>query len=577
MKLKFVQNLYEADAARGLFLQTLDAAHKEIKSIVESKNYIFHDERDKGFYIKPKFGYLVKIRVEKQEDNFKIDIFDAAGESLGNEDLIISADKFMESWETAICSAAIKNIPGADKDEINQLKENVLNEFAPNIFKGIKNIIKGIKDKRDIKASSEISDIKNLITPCEDKLKDSLEAIGATNLKVSSKASGNLLEFEINGKFILGAGYELDEAVKIANRQYRIKVIKYVTNFGITKINCSLNTFIKFLNKKLNIDIELKDEKILKTTGSSDDQIKKASDFETKLKDTLGDEILNIIGESLNEALGEPVTDTFDKALEQIKGDAKKGASLVALYFYRQTNPKLKLSDEEAAELFKSIDAVKSFDVNKAPLFNIFVKYYRENKDTSGSNIGEELKNLIYLLAKKKIVKNLNSIDDTSLIYNAVFMGSDLDTVTSSDIYNKYNEIKNSTIKKEKLDTALTNIDQKNIDIPAKEDIKDAGDLANFMIFNNKKLRPVDEINKIFSAIKGRSNANYNELDDDDAEESDQLIGIDDDALKQLQGMFITDIKGINAGIDIEKLKQELTKPKNKKVKELMKHLLGRK
>jgi len=81
MKLRFVQNLNEADLSRGKRLLKLKEINDQIKAAVEAAGYGFKDEGDVGFYILPKQGFVAKISLDKVENEqaYNISVFDALG------------------------------------------------------------------------------------------------------------------------------------------------------------------------------------------------------------------------------------------------------------------------------------------------------------------------------------------------------------------------------------------------------------------------------------------------------------------------------------------------------------------
>jgi len=572
MKLKFVNSLTEADVDKGKLLNVLAEIHKTIKTAVEAKQYSFKDEQDRGFYILPKFGYLAKIQVQKSGEGYKVTLFNAQG--VAGSVLDVGADVFMDTWKSKICPAVINSLIKADADEDAQLQEAFISETAPNL-----NIFKAIKNSLDKKAAAEDVNIKGLIKPCQDILETLIADKAKKNsIKIKATAANEMVEFALNSNFIVGAIYNLDQSIKIQGGGNIIKVVGYVTSLGENRdVRCSLVTFTRFLNKKLGLNIQLKDEKLLAATGASKEVIAKVNDFETELKDTLGDDVIKLLEEGLNEDLTNDYI-KYDKALEQIQNDEEKGEALVKIFFYRQTDKKIKLSDEEAKIFYQSIDKVKSFDINKSLILNIVFKYFNKNK--ASSTIEEEIKNLIYVLTANNYVEKLKNIDDFSLIYNSEFMKADIESTATQEICDKHTAVRKnysvSSIKK--INLKLTQIRKKipNIIVPDRDSIKTATDLANFMVFKDENtVRDLAEIKAIYSIIVSSDFGAYEQPIDNQPTSKTQIKANiepkDVDKVKEL-------IANIDSNASIETIRRKLNSQFmiNPKIKAVLAQLLAK-
>lgn len=558
MKLKFVNSLTEADTNKGKFLLLLAEIHETIKTAVEAKQYMFKDAKDKGFYILPKFGYLAKIGVEPFEKGFKVTAYNAQGKEMPDlTGIHIDTDDFFSNWENTICPTVIKSLIKADAEEATQLKESAISDATPklNIFQNIKNTI----DKRAaVKADKH--NIKDLSKECQKILEKLIKNTAEKNsIKIKTTIANEKLEFALTSDYIVAAVYSLDSAVKLQANEHIINVTGYITSLGENKnVRCSLVTFTRFLNKKLGLNIQLKDEKILKATGASQTVIAKINDFETDLKDILGDNIIKILEESLNEDLNNNYT-KYDKALAQIANDEEKGESLVKLYFFKETDKKIKLSDDGAKELYKKINAVKSFDASKSLLLSIVVKYF--NKNNASNTIEEEIENLIYVLTVNNYAEKLKNIDDASIIYNSVFMKDDATSAATQEICDHHTAIRKSQklSSTEKINRQLTQLKDKlpDINVPAGDSIKTATDLANFMVFKDENtVRDLAEIKSIYSIIE----PDY--YDRDPVSAKNNQLTANSQHKDEIKSKHIEDFKNVIANIDsnasIETIRRKL-------------------
>jgi len=498
MKLRLVNRLTEADVERGRFLLLIENINKIIKDDVERHGYIFSDKKEKGFYILPKFGYLAKIRITKDDSKLKVSYFTANDATTEHNLGDFTGESFKAAWTEQICPAVIQTLITGDQKEIEQLNKESMTEFLPNVFTSIKNML-------DKKAASKEQNIKLIVDECRSILEQKLKDAGDYN-KVSIKVNikdNSTVEFLLNSKFIIGVIYDVDTSIKLTNNKNILKVSGYITNFKERKnLNYSLATFIRFLNRKLGLTIKIKDAQMLATTGSSAAEISKVNDYETDLRTILGDEILSILGEKLSEAFDDTnVIQKYDNALKQIKND-DQGQSLVKLYFYRESGKKVKLKDIEAAEVYNTVAKTQSFRPDKSLLLKIITNYY--NRNSNSPTISDEINDLITILVTDNFIRQLKNIKDSSILYQTAFVLNDIPSTTLHDIYSKYVDVLRYARVSE-IEPILVRINKElNIDIPEKGVIKKVTTLAEFMVFkdlNKTALRDISTINKIYDII----------------------------------------------------------------------------
>lgn len=520
MKLTRVNILKEADISRGRRLLKLKEISVIIKSAVEAGGYVFKDAGDKGFYILPKQHYIAKIVLDQLtgENIYNVTIFNALGEEQKQLETQVLADvTFNDAMVDDIVPKALGLIFQMTQQDISALKNNLGEASLP---KFLQKIIDKTKENIDTSAATRLEKQQDKINAKETK--DTFNAVAkqaeaATkkaisnmvgrnrDLKVKVDAKAGHIDILIIGDVIAGVIYSTD---RTANQ---LKIEGCITAVAEHKdLNSSLMSFLNLINRKLKLNIKIKDQGALKITGSSDKEIEKINSYETELKDLLDDDILTKLGENLSEALGDNTT-RYNNALSAIK-NADQGNALVKLYFYKETGNKLKLTDTQAKELWKAVDAVNSFDVSRSPLIKAFVNYYNENVNkSSDQNLEKELKNLITILTDNNFISKIIDIDKaSSLIYNASVIGNPVPSSVTHDLYNKHMLIKNNRngFGRDGIAGKLAVIKEKlNIDVPEPTAIKKYGQLADFMLFvdytNSKNLRDLQQINDIFDILGG--------------------------------------------------------------------------
>lgn len=560
MKLKFVQSINEADAARGQRILKLQEINNVIKNAVEDAGYKFKDQADKGFYILPRFGYVSKISIDiiKDKNEYVVKVFDARGEERQELTKKISGNDFNKSMQEDIAPSALNLIFKIGAADIATLEKGVseatLPKFLQTAIKKIKGNIGDVKTSLDKKAANkaEKRTVKGLANQCETIIKDEIAKRSeiTRELTIKTEIKENHIDIFINGDVVAGVGYKTDYAAA----DKRFLVTSCITAVSEAKgiKNCSLASFITFLNRKLLLNIKLTDAAMLSLTGSDDAEITKVNNFETILKNTLGDEILSKLAEGLNEAIIDNDVQKYDDALAFVK-TAAQGEALVKLYFYKKSGNKLQLTDNEAKELWKAVSASKSFAKNKSVLVNLFVNYW--NKNQSSPDIAEELKNLITLLTTDKFINKLGKVDyNKSIIYNKAFVGTAAPTADKHRIYDKYKDILDQNITIDSNAKKLEIERAANIKLPKLAELTTAESIANFMVFTDHKakegLRNIKQVNAIYNALDDiyipRPNAKQKANS-----AVPELIGLEKRDVDLIKGVFNIDSTGTQAADDL--------------------------
>ena len=591
MKLKFVQSINEADAARGQRILKLREIHNVIKNAVEDAGYKFKDQADKGFYILPRFGYVSKISIDiiKDKNDYVIKVFDARGEERKELTKKVSGSDFNKIMQEDIAPNALNLIFKISVADIAILEKGVSEATLPKFLQTAIEKIKGapgaVKTALDMGAANKEGKrtVKGLVKQCETIIKDEIAKRPeiTRELTIKTEIKENRIDIFINGDVVAGVGYKTDYAAT----DKRFLVTSCITAVSEAKgiRNCSLASFITFLNRKLLLNIKLTDAAMLSLTGSDAAEIKKVNNFETILKNILGDEILAKLAEGLNEAIIGNDVQKYDSALAFVK-TAAQGEALVKLYFYKESGNKLQLTDNEAKELWKAISAAKSFAKNKSVLVHLFVNYW--NKNQSSADIAEELKNLITLLTTDKFINKLGKVDyNKSLLYNKAFVGTPAPTADKHLIYDKYNKILDKNIM---IDSGAKKreIEQKaKIAVPKLAELTTPEDVANFMVFTDHKakegLRNIKQVTAIYDTLTNKLPLDSKALDskalDSKQKANDtvpELTGLDPDEIDLLKDVFNINSTGAQAADDIV----NNIKKSNKKleVQKILRQLLQR-
>lgn len=558
MKLKFVQSINEADAARGQRILKLQEINNVIKNAVEDAGYKFKDQADKGFYILPRFGYVSKISIDiiKDKNEYVVKVFDARGEERQELTKKISGNDFNKSMQEDIAPSALNLIFKMGAADIATLEKGVseatLPTFLQTAIKKIKGNIGDVKTSLDKKAANkaEKRTVKGLANQCETIIKDEIAKRSeiTRELTIKTEIKENHINIFINGDVVAGVGYKTDYAAA----DKRFLVTSCITAVSEAKgiKNCSLASFITFLNRKLLLNIKLTDAAMLSLTGSDAAEITKVNNFETILKNTLGDEILAKLAEGLNEAIIDNDVQKYDDALAFVK-TAAQGEALVKLYFYKKSGNKLQLTDNEAKELWKAVSASKSFAKNKSVLVNLFVNYW--NKNQSSPDIAEELKNLITLLTTDKFINKLGKVDyNKSIIYNKAFVGTAAATADKHLIYDKYKDILDQNITIDSNTKKLEIEQAANIKFPKLAELTTAESIANFMVFTDHKakegLRNIKQVNAIYNALNYTSRPNAKQKANSAVPE---LIGLDKKEVDLIKDVFNIESTGTQAADDL--------------------------
>lgn len=507
MKLKFIHNLNEADANRGRYLMSIEKIGKIIQNAAEKNGYAFKNHGEEGFYILPRFGYVAKIYIYPFGENIKIKIFDAKGNELTKLQETVPKDKFDAIWKDRICVNIKKLIFDLEARDIKKVQESIITEDIPKFLSDLINKIKGKPTKQDIddedKAEAKKQE-KEKVDELINKYKAELEnQLKGSQITVESEVKEDYLEFTLNSDFIVGAVYKV--------KDNKIIVDKCITSLKTHEdIECSIPTFISILNRKLGLQIQL-DPDMIKAITPNEKEAEKASSFERIIKDNIDSEILKIIGESLDEGLSKGQIDNYDKALRLTKTD-DQGINLVKLFFYRQTDNKLQLTDQEASALYRDIKEAQSFDLHKSLLHKIFMTYYFKRKNR------EELKNLIYILTKNNFIKKLGKITDSSLLYNPAFISNDITSDESQDLYLKHYLVANDTkLNDDSYRNKVLDLINTQVNTTAaidKNEIKTPREVADFMLFMNykskDKIRKYEDISTIYKLIPSSKSYNLN-------------------------------------------------------------------
>lgn len=525
MKLKLVNNLNEADAARGQRIQKLKAIHDTMEAEFEKNNYSFKGDNDRGFYIQPKFGYLSKISVIIDENNdYNVEIFDAQGKAPKKTPFnkTISAKDFYAEWNKKICPAAIDLIFDINNNDISKLQNSIVNEAVPefigNILNKAKNVVKNtvnkVVDSRDEKAANkqETKEVKQKIKQLTASLENILKnKANKSKIQIETTISENnssQIDFELKSDFILNVIYKTD----YISTDKSITVSDCRTSLNdYNNIDCSVDTFIKFLNSKLNLKIGVKSSSgnnakpggVESTSGNNakPGDVKstlknnaKPGGVEGTLKNILGDKILKVLGENLTEALNDKkIVDKYSKALSLVEND-KQGAALVKHYFYANTDQKLELDELTATALYIDIAKRQSF---KSHLLNIVIYYYDKYKDFV--DLKDNLADLVEFLREDNFIKN-KYFDKNSIIFNKAFFNSNIFTDDLQDIYRMHKQIQNNNFTADKIKKALEQLHKDNpaINLAAAEKITSVLDLANYMVLDGDKIRNIDDIEEIY-------------------------------------------------------------------------------
>lgn len=533
MKLKVINNINEAGSiSRGSRLLALEKINNIIEKAVIAANYRFKAQADANFYILPKNKQIVKISIDKKDNNeYKAQISSCIYNKAAKTIDQIQADTpeiLNKVFNEQILPEALNLIFQISAEDINKFNlRNSVSEATPAF---LQNIINNIKDGKDKKAASKYqqkldkSKLKTSKIETEnnksridelllDSTKKALEKINKSQeqaIKIKLERKDNHVDISFECDFILGALYETDTP----NNQIKIK--KCITAVSEIDLDCSLASFISLINRKLGVQIKISDASLLVATGSSKDAAEKIvkDTYESDLLTTLDDNILTALGENLNEALQD--IGKYDNAFQLIGNDNEKGKNLVKLYFYRETAPKnIKLTEREAAELWYDIKKAGGFDILKAPLLGAFVTYYNKNNDSK--NLDIELQNLITFLTTDNFIGRVEKIFEDPLLYNRKFIGAQLTSKDAQDIYSKYMNV----IKKYKIPDKekAVNIAKKIKDATAETvDLltMDAKSLANYMVFDTAtgKIRDTKTIASLYYIITGSSIEVYDDSED---------------------------------------------------------------
>lgn len=551
MKLKFVQRINEADAARGQRILKLREINNVIKNAVEDAGYKFKDQADKGFYILPRFGYVSRIGIDiiKDKNDYVVKMFDARGEERKELTKKISGNDFNKSMQEDIAPGVLDLIFKIGAADIATLEKGVSEATLPKFLQAA---IEKIKDKVDVKAANkdEKRTVKGLAKQCETIIKDEIAKSPeiTRELTIKTEIKENHIDIFINGDVVAGVGYKTDYAAT----DKRFLVTSCVTAVSEAKgiKNCSLASFINFLNRKLLLNIKLTDAAMLSLTGSDAAEITKVNNFETILKNTLGDEILAKLAEGLNEAIIGNDVQKYDSALAFVK-TAAQGEALVKLYFYKESGNKLQLTDNEAKELWKAISASKSFAKNKSVLVNLFVNYW--NKNQSSADIAEELKNLITLLTTDNFINKLGKVNyNKSILYNKAFVGTAAATADKHLIYDKYNKLLDKNIMIDSGAKKLKMEQTANIKFPKLAELTTAEDIANFMVFTDHKakegLRNIKQVTAIYDTLINKLPLDSKQKVKDTVPE---LAGLDKKEVDLIKDVFDINSTGTQAADDL--------------------------
>lgn len=527
MKLKFVSSLNEANIDRGRRLLKLEKINDSIQSAVEGAGYSFKGLGDKGFYILPKNKFIVKIDIDiiEAENAYNVKIFDACAHQIPELSKKVTAQNFVKSMTDEIIPSALTSVFHITTEDQNKLKSNDIKEALPNVFKNIIGGIAAAADKHAaVKADKKLLD--NFVKECDQIAKDVVSSFpgGTRNIKVKTETNGDRIEIYFYSDVIVGVGYRTDSAVGDA----RMLISSCITSFKEHKgLVWSLASFILFLNRKLSLHIKIEDASLLSFTGSDEAEIKKAGSFEASIKDDVGDEILSKLNEDLN-ILNEKFTDTkkYDEALSLVKNDVQ-GQGLVKLYFFRESSTakdesrRIKLTDVDAKKVYQ---AVKSAGTFRCPLVNLITKYFAKNNKSL--NIVKELQNLIAIVTEGEFIEKIDISDNTSLIYNPIFVSNKVTALVAQGIYNKH-----TNVKKGKKDLtpeaigALVNTIRNELQIRKPDtNLTTSADLADYMVIEKGAVRDEQKIKDIYSiAITGKST----KANTDDSEERQDTYAFD--------------------------------------------------
>jgi len=362
------------------------------------------------------------------------------------------------------------------------------------------------------------------------------KATADTKISIKVENKNNGVDILFKSAYIAGVTY----GKATAANQFRVN--KCITAIAETLVDCSLAAFLNLINKKMGLKIDIKKfGDLLTFTGSSDAEVKALHSYDAELKDTLSDEMLKALGESLNEDLQDmDMIKKYDTALALAETPEQR-ENLVKLFFFKAIN--IKLIDSEAEELAKAIYTVKTFDLDRSKLGSIFLTYYTKNN--SSATVETELQDLTTLLTVDNFVDKLDTVDD--IMYNKAFVTGPFSSRVTQDIYSKYKKVKYGKLAGNAIAMKLGKIKSVvKIDIPEPKTITKAEQLANFMIFEDypaaTKLRTVEIIKSIYDIISPKSSNNA--ADDKDNPAQATVNFVTPDTLTKIKNLLNTTADG---------------------------------